>query len=127
MSVIMQTFFKALAEITDGLKLNRYLAPHAGYFCKEMRIIAYSQLLQSYRSVQLETMANAFGVSVEFLDKELSRFIASSRLHCKIDKVGGIVETNRADTKNAQYQRTIKQGDLLLNRIQKLSRVINLG
>lgn len=120
-------FFKALAGITETLKTNRYLAPHAGYFCKEMRVIAYLQMLESYRSVQLETMATAFGVTVEFLDNEISRFIASGRLHCKIDKVGGIVETNRPDSKNAQYQATIKQGDLLLNRVQKLSRVINLG
>jgi len=91
-----------------------------------MRIIAYSQLLESYKSVQLEKMANAFGISEDFLDMELSRFIASGRLHCKIDKVGGIVETNRPDSKNAQYQATIKSGDLLLNRIQKLSRVVNL-
>jgi len=119
-------FFVSLAEITDMLKTNRYLAAHAGYFCKEMRIAAYAQLLESYRSVQLENMAHAFGVSEEFLDRELSRFIASGRLHCKIDKVGGIVVTNRPDTKNAQYLITIKQGDLLLNRVQKLSRVINL-
>ena len=27
--------------------------------------------------------------------RELSRFIAAGRLNCKIDKVGGVVETNR--------------------------------
>jgi len=91
-----------------------------------MKVIAYTQMLESYRSVQIESMANAFGVTMEFLDKELSRFIASGRLHCKIDKVGGVVETNRTDSKNSQYQATIKSGDHLLNRIQKLSRVINL-
>jgi 26S proteasome regulatory subunit N7 len=52
--------------------------------------------------------------------------IASGRLNAVIDKVGGIIETNRPDAKNAQYQDAIKQGDLLLNRIQKLSRVINV-
>lgn len=119
-------FFVALAGITDALRSNRFLSAHAGFFCKEMRIIAYSQMLESYRSVQIETMATAFGVTPDFLDKEISRFIASGRLHCKIDKVGGIVETNRPDSKNAQYQSTIKQGDLLLNRVQKLSRVINV-
>jgi len=120
------TFFVALAGIADKLKTNRFTAPHAGFFCKEMRVIAYGQMLESYRSVQLETMAHAFGVSADFLDGEISRFIASGRLHCKIDKVGGIVETNRPDSKNAQYQNAIKQGDLLLNRVQKLSRVINI-
>jgi len=34
-----------------------------------MRIVAYSQLLDSYRSVRLDSMAKDFGVSVEFLDK----------------------------------------------------------
>src|SRR5690348_4609710 len=106
------------------MKRDRYLAPHIRYFCRELRIKAYAQLLESYRSVQLKSMADAFGVSVDFLDRELSRFIASGRIHCKIDKVGGIVETNRPDAKNALYQATIKQGDLLLNRIQKLARVI---
>jgi len=119
-------FFTSLAGITDTLKRDRFLAPHAGYYCKEMKVIAYTQMLESYRSVQIESMANAFGVTMEFLDKELSRFIASGRLHCKIDKVGGVVETNRTDSKNSQYQATIKSGDHLLNRIQKLSRVINL-
>jgi len=119
-------FFGALASTSDKMKVDRYLAPHANYFCREMRIRAYAQLLESYRSVQIEKMANQFGVSAEFLDRELSRFIASERLHCKIDKVAGIIETTRPDAKNAQYQSAIKQGDLLLNRIQKLSRVINI-
>jgi len=121
-----QPLFPALGGLTDILKSDYFVAPHTGFFCKEMRIIAYSQLLESYRSVQLENLASSFGVTVEFIDNELSRFIASGRLNCKIDKVGGIVETNRSDSKNIQYQNTIKNGDLLLNRIQKLSRVINL-
>ena len=40
-------------------------------------------------------------------------------------QVGGVVETNRPDTKNAQYQACIKQGDVLLNRVQKLGRVVD--
>uniref|UniRef100_A0A8C6PYT1 26S proteasome non-ATPase regulatory subunit 6 n=1 Tax=Nothobranchius furzeri TaxID=105023 RepID=A0A8C6PYT1_NOTFU len=101
-------------------------APHYRYYVREMRIQAYSQLLESYRSLTLGYMAEAFGVSTEFIDQELSRFIAAGRLHCKIDKVNEIVETNRPDSKNWQYQETIKKGDLLLNRVQKLSRVINM-
>lgn len=58
--------------------------------------------------------------------RELSHFIAAKRLNCKIDKVAGIVMTNRLDMKNAQYQTVIKQGDLLLNQVQKLSQAINI-
>ena len=49
-------------------------------------------------------MARSFGVTVDFIDRELARFVRLGRLHCKIDRVGGIVETNRPDTKNAQQK-----------------------
>ena len=41
-------------------------------------------------------------------------------------QVAGIIETNRPDLKNALYLDTIKKGDALLNRIQKLSKVIDV-
>ncbi|CAG8552299.1 5796_t:CDS:2, partial [Paraglomus occultum] len=116
-------FFRALADVERvHLRTSAYIFPHLRFYVREMRIIAYAQLLESYRSLTMESMANAFGVSEEFIDKDVSKFIAAGRLNCVIDKVGGIVETNRPDAKNAQYQQTIKQGDILLNRIQKLSR-----
>lgn len=119
-------FFGQLAQVEVTMKHDRYLAPHYRFYTREMRILAYTQLLESYRSLTLDYMSRAFGVTVNFIDQELSRYIAAGRLHCKIDKVGGIVETNRPDSKNWQYQETIKKGDILLNRIQKLSRVINI-
>lgn len=119
-------FFVNLAKVELILREDYMAHPHYRYFVREMRILAYTQLLESYRSLTLAYMAEAFGVSIEYVDAELSRFISAGRLHAKIDRVGGIVETNRPDSKNYQYQATIKQGDLLLNRIQKLSRVINI-
>jgi 26S proteasome regulatory subunit N7 len=119
-------FFKQLEKVETEMKHDRYLSAHYRYYVREMRILAYTQLLESYRSLTLDYMARAFGVSVDFIDQELSRFIATGRLHYKIDKVGGIVETTRPDGKNWQYQETIKKGDILLNRVQKLSRVINI-
>lgn len=56
---------------------------------------------------------------------ELARFISAGRLHAKIDKVGGVLETNRADAKNAQYLEMVEKGDSLLNRVQTLARTIN--
>nr|GMC63384.1 26S proteasome non-ATPase regulatory subunit 6 homolog [Ipomoea batatas] len=121
-----KAFFSAFAGITEHIKLDRYLHPHFRYYMREVRTVVYSQFLESYKSVTIEAMAKAFGVSEDFIDTELSRFIAAGKLHCKIDKVAGVLETNRPDAKNALYQATIKQGDFLLNRIQKLSRVIDL-
>ncbi|KAI8914731.1 26S proteasome subunit RPN7-domain-containing protein [Powellomyces hirtus] len=119
-------FFRSLAAVEQTMKLDRLLNAHYRYYVREMRIAVYAQMLQSYQSLTVESMANSFGVTEEWIDSDLSKYIAAGRLNAVIDKVNGIVETNRPDAKNAQYQATIKQGDLLLNRIQKLSRVINV-
>lgn len=119
-------FFQAFSKLTETVRRDRYLAPHFRFFMREIRVVAYAQFLESYKSVTIDAMAASFGVSPEFIDKELSLFIANGRLNCKIDKVAGILETNRPDSKNALYQSAIKQGDLLLNRLQNLSRVIDV-
>lgn len=63
-------FFQALALVEEQfLTQDRYLHEHKGWFIREMRLRAYQQLLQSYRVVGLESMANDFGVTVDFLDR----------------------------------------------------------
>jgi len=62
------------------------------------------QFLESYKSVTIDSMAAAFDVSPSFLDHEVADFIVAGRLNAKIDKVAGIIETNRPDHKNALYQ-----------------------
>lgn len=119
-------FFNAMVDIEPYLLRDKYLSIHGRYLYRELRVLAYSQFLEAYRSVTIESMAKTFGVSETFIDTELARFIAAGRLNAKIDKVAGVIETNRPDAKNAQYQAVIKQGDVLLNRIQKLARVINV-
>ncbi|KAI4498796.1 hypothetical protein M0802_005971 [Mischocyttarus mexicanus] len=114
-------FFKNLAQVEGLLRRDYLVFPHYRYYVREMRILAYTQLLESYRSLTLHYMAEAFGVTVEYIDQELSRFIAAGRLHCKVDRVGGVVETNRPDSKNWQYQAMIKYNTMLSIRIgQKL-------
>ncbi|KAK7203526.1 26s proteasome regulatory subunit rpn7 [Myxozyma melibiosi] len=122
------SFFKALVDVDESLlKVNRYLAPHSKYYVKEMRRRGYSQLLESYRALSLKSMAEAFGVSVEFLDNDLSKFIPQKKINCVIDRVNGIIETNRPDNKNAQYQLLVKQGDVLLTRLQKYGTAVRMS
>mmetsp|Transcript_12868 Transcript_12868/g.17263 ORF Transcript_12868/g.17263 Transcript_12868/m.17263 type:complete len:116 (-) Transcript_12868:169-516(-) len=115
-----------MVDVQPVLVADRFLQPHSGYIMRELHVLGYKQFLDSYKSVTLESMASSFGVSTAFLDMQLSRFIAAGRLTAKIDKFGGVVETNRPDLKNAQYRDMIQKGDLLLNRIQKLGRVVDL-
>jgi 26S proteasome regulatory subunit N7 len=53
-------------------------------------------------------MARAFGVSSEFIDRELSNFIYIGKINCKIDKVSGVVESNRPNKKAELFQNSIK-------------------
>lgn len=62
-------FFKSLAEVEQFLKYDHLSHPSYRFIVKEMKILAYSQLLESYRSLTLEFMAKSFGVSTEFIDK----------------------------------------------------------
>lgn len=119
-------YFVALAEVEEQLaKHDWLLSPHAHYIIKELRVRAYAQLLRSYRSLTLHSMASAFGVSVDFIDAELSRFIAADRLACVIDRVAGIVVTNTTDARDAQHAEFVKHVDALLARMQKLNRVVS--
>ncbi|NXD32644.1 PSMD6 ATPase, partial [Spelaeornis formosus] len=93
-------FFRALATVeSEHLLPSRLLSVHARYYTRELRIKAYAQLLESYRSVTLNSLASAFGVSTQWLDADLARFIAAGRLACTIDRVAGVVETHRPDAK----------------------------
>ena len=47
-----------VGRLTDGYR-----------FVREMRRHAYTQLLESYRVVSLQSMADQFGVSIEWLDR----------------------------------------------------------
>ncbi|CAH0519493.1 unnamed protein product [Peronospora belbahrii] len=94
-------FFIAMVDIQPYILRDKYLSTHSRFLYRELRVLVYAQFLEAYRSVTIASMAAAFGVA-------------------------GVIETNRPDAKNAQYQDAIKKGDLLLNRIQKLARVINV-
>lgn len=57
------------AKVEQILREDYLLHPHYRYYVREMRIAAYTQLLESYRSLTLQYMAEAFGVSTDFIDK----------------------------------------------------------
>lgn len=122
-----RTFFLALASVEESfLNQDRYLYEHRAWFVREMRLRGYQQLLQSYRVVGLATMAQAFGVSVGYLDRDLAKFIAGGRVSCTIDRVQGIIETTRPDDKNKQYADVVKQGDTLITKLQKYGQAVRL-
>ena len=84
-------FFKSFSLILKKVAVDKYIKHHYNYFVRQMRIVVYNQYLEPYQTVTLENMANTFGVSLQFIDSELSEFISTGHLSCRIDKVHGKV------------------------------------
>jgi 26S proteasome regulatory subunit N7 len=118
--------FDDLAEVCHDMRRNVFLVAHVNYFFREVRVRAFHQFLDSYSSVTLESMARTFSLPVNVLDQMLYTLISNQRLSCRIDRVSGDVVTYRGNDVNFQYHRIIKDGDVLLNKIQKLSRVVEM-
>lgn len=117
----------SLVGIIESIRADKYLNVHLRFITRALRLVAYKQFLLSYKSVTIVMMAGAFGVTPSFIEEEISGFIAAGKLNCKIDKIHQFVESNRLDDpRNQVFAETLRQGDLLLNRIQKLSRVIDV-
>lgn len=57
------------ANVELEMKKDYLFHPHYRFYVREMKILAYSQLLESYRSLTLAYMSEQFGVSVEYIDK----------------------------------------------------------
>ncbi|RZF42002.1 hypothetical protein LSTR_LSTR003507 [Laodelphax striatellus] len=133
-------FLICLARIEQEMKRDPLTHPHYRHYVQEMRLRAYKQILQAYRSLSLAYMARSFGVTSEFIEREVARFAAAGRLQCKIDSVAGTVVTSSHINDDALsgkeapeasldrgilYQTTVKRGDILLNRLKKLARVMD--
>lgn len=118
--------FKSLAGVEETLLLpSRYWNGHARFYSREIRIRAYGQLLESYKSLNISHLANTFGVSDAFVHAEFGRLIPAGRLNCTLDSVANVVISSRKDDRVGSYQSVVSSGDILLNSVQKLARVLN--
>ena len=49
------------------MKADRYMFPHYKYYVREVKIEAYAQLLESYKTIKLSYMADTFGVMEDYI------------------------------------------------------------
>ena len=71
-------------------------------------------------------MASDFSVSKEFIDEQLSDLISKRKIKAQIDKVNGVVDSSKGDTRIEVYNEVIKKGDHLIERMHKLMRLANI-
>ena len=117
------SFFPTLLEVHDLVLKDELVAKHDKFILRQARVVIYTQFLESYKTVTLKNMASNFGVSPDFIDRELAELIASRKLNCKIDKLKGIVESQKADSRISRYDAIVKKGDLLIEKMHKLARI----
>ena len=117
------SFFPSLLKVHSIVLKDQLVAKHDKFILRQARIVIYTQFLESYKTVTLKNMAQNFGVSPEFIDRELAELIASRKLNCKIDKLKGIVESQKADSRISRYDAIVKKGDLLIEKMHKLARI----
>lgn len=83
--------FQDLIEFCDEFLDDLFIGDKISFFLQEIKIRVYNQLLESYSSIKLESMATAFKVTVDFLEKDLNQFLVNERIKCMIDKVDNMV------------------------------------
>lgn len=112
-SSLFMNLMEFLEFISDDVHIERY----RNLFCQEIKLKAYKQLLSSYESLSLETMAGIFSVSVEYMEKDLINYIVSDKLACKIDKVNMTVFF--VEEEPNKISELLENGDELLRMIKK--------
>ncbi|CEF64301.1 Proteasome component (PCI) domain and Winged helix-turn-helix DNA-binding domain and 26S proteasome, regulatory subunit Rpn7 family-containing protein [Strongyloides ratti] len=118
-------FLKILCDLEDKfLIIDPYFYEHIHYYSRHIRLVAYEQFLRPYASIKIQMMADSFGIPKEILDKELHEMAASGLLNCRIDSVEGNVVMHVANKKTSSFKILLKEGDAVINRIQKLSSAI---
>lgn len=111
-------FMRHLVGFADAFAGDMYLKHQADYFVYFMKVRAYSQLFTSYNSISLGQMAEIFGVSIGYMERDISSMILRGDLVCAINRenmiVYNIVKAGRECTD------MIGLADSLSNTIQKL-------
>lgn len=118
-------FFQSLLQLEEILKKDPYVRPHAAFVIGVLRLRAYQQFLDSFKCCTLQSMAESFGVSTEFINSELAHFISDGQIHAKIDRMNNTVEMQSVTSLNSLYDQILVNGTLLMNRVQTVAKKLD--
>lgn len=121
-----QFFDKLVILVEKFLSKDEFIKTHREYILKLLRIAIYTQYLEAFKTVTIQKMASDFKVSPEFIDRELSELISKHKIKAQIDKVSGVVDSSKGDTRIEVYNEIIRKGDHLIERMHKLMRLANI-
>lgn len=112
-------FLKNLNSIIlERMKQDPLLHLHGKYYMREIKIRAYSQILNAYSSITLREISQEFDIPIDVIEQDVVEF--SQTLNCKIDKISQCAHIISSTSRENKYKELIKSGNLLLNKVQIL-------
>lgn len=110
-------YLRKLHNFIMLIEEDPFIGRFANYFCKEMKLRAYKQLLESYQCLSLQCMADTFKISEVYLEKDLSNYIVEKRIDCSIDKMSGVITMREPILSN--LANVVERGNMLIRTIKK--------
>ncbi len=110
--------FDGILEFIDKFSDDVFIGHYKNYFCCEMKILGYKQLLSSYLSFSIEKMASVFKILPDDLEADLRYFISENRLPFLIDKINGVVQMVK-ENKMDNISSILNEGNNILTLIRK--------
>eukprot|EP01137_Pigoraptor_chileana_P002979 Opistho-2@42535 len=105
------SMLKHMATLKEDLLLDIHLHDHVTALYKDIRNKALVQYCSPFLTVDLRSMADAFGTSVAGLEKELSVLIMDSLIPARIDSHNKILHARQVDQRSTLYQRALATGE----------------
>ncbi|TBU06461.1 subunit Rpn7 of 26S proteasome, partial [Hamiltosporidium magnivora] len=113
-----RTIFYEISDFAENIRNETFLSSLINYFVYEMKSRVYQQLLLSYKSLHIETMASIFGVSVEYLEKDLIKYIVDKKVSCRIDRITMSVSACKSEIDYNSY--VVESSDEMLRMMRKI-------
>ena len=80
----------------------------------EVRNASLRRYVDPYLTVQLKTMAQAFGTDVASLERELARLIMGNLISARIDSLHKVLHARHADHRKITFKKAVSAGDALV-------------
>ena len=88
-----------------------HLAAHVPALTNLIRSKALVLYFQPFASIRLERMSDAFGWSVDDLERQVVSLIQSGEIKARVDRQNKILKAKETDQRAALFARAIKSGE----------------
>ncbi|KIJ40485.1 hypothetical protein M422DRAFT_256748 [Sphaerobolus stellatus SS14] len=102
--------------------MDIHLSPHVFELTQLIRDRALVLYFQPFQSIRLERMGEAFGMSVEEIERHVVRLIQNGSIKARVDSRNKILQARGQDPRVAMFTKAVKTG----TRIQESNRKLML-